>query len=479
MRTLLLLLAPCAFAATYHVDCTAAGALAKVNDTTYAPGDEILLRRGTRCSGMLWPKGSGTEARPIRIGAYGRGAAPVIDGTGQQAAIRLFNQQGWIVEDLETTGGDPYGVWIGADSGQFRHFRLRDLVVRDVTGEAKAKSSGLIVVVARGSAVLEDIIIDGITAYNTTQWAGVMVSGASRENRARDVTIRNTIVHHVYGDGIILFQVEKGLIERSAAWLTGLQTAQKVGTPNGIWTWRCRDCTVQYCEGFYIDSPGVDAGVFDIDWGNENNIVQYNYGHDAQGYCAAVFGAGKEVTVNSIVRHNLCIDNGRSPRLARRQGDFYISTWNGGSIDGLLVHDNTFVWTPPIDVPAVRMDQADFTGSRPNRFYNNVIETTVTTPLDARLEFVNNPIRPLAYPVPVERGQWTLRFSMSVADARSQRVFVEAAMARYPNLRVETGHGPVLLALVSPSGKVVREWRKFAPPAELGLALRRALTGRP
>jgi hypothetical protein len=239
---------------------------------------------------------------------------------------------------------------------------------------------------------MEDILIDGVTASGTTQWAGIIVSGGWPDSRVRNVVIRNSIVHHVYGDGIVLFQVENGLIEKSAAWLTGLQPMERIGTPNGIWTWRCRNCTVQLTEGFFIDSPGVDGGVYDIDWGNDDNIVQYNYGHDAQGYCVSVFAAADEVTTNSIVRYNVCVDNGRSPKLARRQGDFYITTWEGGKLDGVLVHNNTFVWDPPIDAPAVQVDQAEFTGRGANVFRNNTVVSSVPDMVHSSrsLHFENN-----------------------------------------------------------------------------------------
>jgi hypothetical protein len=80
-------------------------------------------------------------------------------------------------------------------------------------------------------------------------------------------------------------------------------------------------------------------------------------------------------------------------------------------------------------------------------------------------------------------------------DARSQLVFLEAAMAQYGDSRLtalvsdagvwplervravaaeDSGAG-VLLSLSSPSGKVVREWRAFAAPADLGLTLRHVL----
>jgi sugar phosphate isomerase/epimerase len=383
-----------AFAVDYHVDCragddardgrspqTAWRSLAKVSATTFQPGDKVLLSRGTRCTGMLWPKGSGEPGKPIRIAAFGEGALPVVDAAGAEAAVKLFDQQHWEIEAIEATGGNPYGIFVSGRTGTLRHFRIRNVVVHGVGGEPKTKATGLVVVAAGGGGqTFEDVVIDGVTAYDTTQWAGIEVLGAAWEDkglRARNVTIRNSIVHDVYGDGIVLFQVEDGVIERSAAWRTGLQPTETIGTPNGIWTWRCRRCAVRWTEGFFVDSPGVDGGVYDIDWGNDDNVVEHNFGHDAMGYCLAVFAAGGETTTNSVVRHNVCVNNGRSPKLARRQGDFFISTWEGGKLDGVRVENNTFFWNPPIDVPAVQMDHGDFTGTRPNVFQGNVVHSSV------------------------------------------------------------------------------------------------------
>jgi hypothetical protein len=380
-----------ASAATYHVDChsgsdegigntpaTAWKSTAKLSGVSLQPGDSVLFKRGTRCSGALAPKGSGTAALPIKVAAYGVGPLPVIEaGPKDNAALRLFDQEGWHISNIAAAGGNPYGILISGSKGTLSHFRLQDVVIRDVTGKPKSKSSGLLTISAPAGLRIEDIVIDGVTAYNTTQWAGIIVNGGSRENRIRNVTVRNSIVHNVDGDGIVLFSVDGGLIERSAAWLTGLEPQVTIGTPNGIWTWTCNKCVVRHTEGFWIDSPGVDGGVYDIDWGNDDNVVEENYGHDAMGYCAAVFGAGKQVTTNSIIRNNLCIDNGRSPKLARRQGDLYISTWDGGKLDGVEIYGNTFVWTTPIDSPPLQVDHAEFTGARPNTFRDNAIISTV------------------------------------------------------------------------------------------------------
>jgi hypothetical protein len=504
---------PVATASTYYIDCSAgsdgaAGSstltawrtLARLAATTFSPGDSILLKRSTRCVGQLSPKGSGEPERPIRVGAYGSGALPVIDAGNADAAIKLFNQRHWVIEALETTGGHPYGVFVSGTQGELRGFVLKDLVVHDVTGEPKSKVTGLVVFAAPEEAQMADLLIDGITAYNTTEWAGIIVNGTSREHRVRNVVIRNSIVHHVYGDGIVMFSVEDGLIERSAAWLTGLQPEEHIGTPNAIWTWTCRRCTVRQTEGFFIDSPGVDGGVYDIDFGNDDNVVEESYGHDAMGYCAAVFAAEKQITTNSIIRGNLCIDNGRSPKLARRQGDMFISTWEGGLLDGVRIENNTFYWSPLIDVPAVMMDHAEFTGTRPNIVTGNRIYTGVSTPIHSSdaLKFERNTVGPSRYTVTAASAQ-SGRFRLVLTGAdRGQGIFLQTALAQYPNsleallivpdpsgdlandwnlgrVQLITGSGPPGLQLFAPDGKALAQWSGFVSPGELGLALRHNL----
>lgn len=68
---------------------------------------------------------------------------------------------------------------------------------------------------------------------------------------AEDVIVRNATVHNVFGDGIVLWDVQNGLIEYSVAYDTGQQPSpQTIGTPSAIWTWSCIDCVVQYNETY-------------------------------------------------------------------------------------------------------------------------------------------------------------------------------------------------------------------------------------
>ncbi|CAN5795257.1 hypothetical protein BH20ACT7_BH20ACT7_09530 [soil metagenome] len=356
--------------------------LADVNRRSFGPGDRILLRRGTRCAGRLLPRGSGAAGAPIVIDAYGTGPRPVIAAGGRRSAVTLRNQHHVEIRNLETVGGNPYGIRIrGNAATTLRHFRISNVYSHGVGGVAATKSSGLIHVAAEwgGPTVIDDVVIDGAVAKDTDQWGGIHVScagGVKPAGNAGDIVIRNSTAAFTGGDGITIYACDNGLIEHSVAHDVGRAATTQAGTPNAIWTWACRNCTVQHNEGYNVSSPGRDGGVYDIDWGNTNNTVQYNYGHDADGYCVAIFGAEGLTTVNSVVRYNVCENNGQDASLAF-QGDVYLATWRGGRIDGVKIYNNTFVWSPVRNEPVLRNRGTTLSGSRPRVFANNIVHSSV------------------------------------------------------------------------------------------------------
>jgi hypothetical protein len=198
----------------------------------------------------------------------------------------------------------------------------------------------------------------------------------------------------------------------------------------------CENCVVQYNEGYATDSPGVDGGVFDIDYGNINNVVRYNYGHDSQGYCFSVFGSAGPVgnSINSAVHHNVCVNNGRSPRLAQRQGAVYLSTWEKGYLDGVEIYSNTIYWNPPTNVAAVFSD-AEFTGTRPNLIHNNLFFSTVPAMINSKsgLRFDRN----LYWYAGVGAPQWTYAGQTYSAFGDYQRASTQDSGGRYQDPRLD------------------------------------------
>jgi hypothetical protein len=415
-----------------HMDslspATAWNSADQANKYLFSPGDRLLLRRGSTCHGMLSPKGSGDPHRSFSIGAYGAGRLPVVIGDKSEAGLKFTDQQYLEISDIEVVGGNPYGILItGSASADLSHFRLSDLVVHGVSGDPKSKLTGLIVVAPQpgASTRFHDVIIDGITAYDTTQWAGIVVSAGiytadSKPIRGSDVTVRNSVVHDVAGDGILLMLVKNGTLEWNVSWDTGLQYSETIGTPNGIWEWMCEECLVQFNEGFFSDSPGVDGGVFDIDYGTIKNTVQFNFGHDSQGYCVSAFGVGggSSDSVDSVIRGNLCVGNGRSPREARRQGAMFFSTTPGGTLRGIDVYGNTIAWDPPIDAAAIVSDAA-IDRSAPHAIHNNVViaRSGNLTRVTGGIELSDNEYRTLSAGAP--EWQFGERKFQTLADAQA------------------------------------------------------------
>ncbi|HYZ86454.1 MAG TPA: right-handed parallel beta-helix repeat-containing protein [Bryobacteraceae bacterium] len=367
-------------AQTRYVDCAAnSNAIAELNAWTLGPGDRVLFKRGTQCKGSLLPNGSGTAEQPIIFGAYGEGPLPVVDARGQRFALKLWNQEGWRIENLDLMGGNESGVFVSGNGNRvLRHFRFRNLKIHGVRGTALSKRRGLLAIAPNSPFLtFSDIEIDGVTAYDSTQWVGIVVDGGYPSTRlkelpewynrilyrywhpeslrAKNVVIRNSIVHDVQGDGMILMRVEDGVIESSLAWKIGQMEAPLMPgqNPVAIWEWRCTRCVIRNSEAMLADTPAVDAGAFDIDWESVDSSLEGNYAHDNQGYCVSVFGGMGKLTRNSVVKNNVCVNNGRSPKLAARQGDVYIATWFKGTIDGFDIHHNTFVWNPPVPVSLI------------------------------------------------------------------------------------------------------------------------------
>ena len=381
---------------TFYIDCSAPtngngsqsnpwNNLTTVNNNSFAAGASILFKRGTTCSGQLAPQGSGTNGSPNLIGAYGSGSLPIINGGTNDSTIRLYNQEYWEIENLEVVGGKTFGILVDGDGSTILdHFRVTDTVVRDVYGgNMNVKSTGLVVFGFDFGQQFNDVTIDGVTAYNSDMWAGIIVSGKGykwQPTRSTNITIRNSIVHDVYGDGIIVFSSNDVLIENNVAYETGKEPTETIGTPNAIWTWDCSRCVVQFNEAYKAHSPSWDGGAFDIDYYSSETTVQYNYGHDNDSYCLAIFATDGVVSDN-IIRYNVCSNNARESNLApERNADMFFAVWDNGRIEDTHIYNNTFYWNPANMNDHYAIAGFDlwqgccFQGQ--NRFMNNIIYST-------------------------------------------------------------------------------------------------------
>lgn len=378
----------------YYVNCAAAtngngtsaspwNNLATVNSQTFAPGDSLLFDRGTTCTGSFVFSSSGTSTSRITIDAYGTGALPAIDGTGQNRAVKLLDTSYVTLQNMEIKNSRVWGILLTTDhDAPAVGITLANLVVHHVTGgdytAMNAKWTGLVVFapgmivepdMTKGSGTYDrnsyfsNVLVDNVQAYDTTLWAGIFVWGVQIDQdfqwardcvnqavQSRGITIQNSTVHNTYGDGIAEYCSQNGTLQSNVVYQSGMQPAPvTTGTPVGLWWWSSENMLGQLNESYDNHSPGVDGGGYDIDYGSTNSTMQYNYGHENSTYCTSVFGYSGPTTT-SIVRYNVCAGDGtvhtylKNGTVTTMPGDseIYVCTWGGGKLVNTWIYNNTF-----------------------------------------------------------------------------------------------------------------------------------------
>jgi len=388
---------------SYYVDCSAPAngdgsqsspwnTLDSANAISFTPGNQLLFKRGTTCQGMLTPAGSGSSGAPIVIDAYGTGAAPVIDGgTGNPAVIHLMDQQYWEIRNLEIVGGIKFGIFIegATDNSALNHFRLINLNVHGAHYVSTATGdSGEVVIRPTGThQVVNDVLVDGVTAHDSQVYAGILVAVGGNFNGetaacelqptpaqqlGSNVTVQNSTAHDLYGSGMVIAALNNGLMQNNVVYNSGLCTNYDCGT--GLWEWCCHSCMIQSNES-YSNHTALplkgDGGDFDIDHFNIDNILQYNYGHDADGYCINIGSTLLPASTNSIVRFNVCSNNGRNGKIQPPQGEVIV----GDYVSGVQVYNNTISANPAISSAAFLTITSPGTDQR--IFENNIIYNAV------------------------------------------------------------------------------------------------------
>lgn len=314
--------------------------LAKVDATTFQPGDRILFQAGNAWTGQLWPKGSGASGAPITIGSYGSGARPSFAGAGKVAdTVKLWNQQYWTVTGIDVSNNAPSTGTAGANLGDFRGihiggddsktlsgFVVDGVSVHDVTGVDnwvggstannktgihfqmgwdRAKNTGGIVfnttVPNIAAPPSTPTILTGITVQNSsiqnTSWGGIVTKqyvGDAPGAVATGWGLRSSASDSKYAPFTHVTIQGNYITQRGTAYgangmlLDDVRDAvvqnnlvDRVGTC-GIELDYADVATVQHNEvtGTSVKAGGSDSNAVDPDMGTTNIVIQYNYLHN-------------------------------------------------------------------------------------------------------------------------------------------------------------------------------------------------------
>jgi len=250
-------------------------------------------------------------------------------------------------------------------------------------------SGEIFITIGNAGETINDIVIDGVTTHDSQVFygvyidAGVFPTSTSPEMLGTDITVQNSTAYNLSGIGLTLFVVSNGLMQNNVVYNTGqcpLSPGCGSDTPGGLMDLYCHGCIMQNNEAYDIqDYSPWDGGDFDIDGWSNNNIVQYNYGHDAAGYCVSVFSANGATGSNNIIRYNVCSNNDQMANIDD-PGEIFMNTnfsAVSGTLDGVEIYNNTFYWNPTTPGPAFDTVDANFSGTNPNLFENNIVYSTV------------------------------------------------------------------------------------------------------
>jgi hypothetical protein len=373
----------------------------RVNSARFQPGDCVRFEAAASFAGnlLLSAEDAGTSNAPVVIGSFGEGRATIL--AGRQTGITVQNAGGVAIENLIVVGAGPatnMGYGICCDNTLTNGRRLDGLRIANV----EARDFGILGIYVSGTrAGFEHVLITncvmrhnlrgGMEVAGRLPWDATAYAHADVQVshcQAFDNTGDPAYFKNHSGSGMVLYQVDGGVMEDCAAWNNGA-LCRASGGGVGLWTCASRRVVIQHCESFGNRTSGGDGGGFDLDGGCEDCALQYNYSHDndGPGLMVYTYPYASHTDRGGVVRFNISENDSRKSR-------HYAGLWvraDGKQMTGLEIYNNTVIvgpWT----------DQAAYINARgvEARLRNNIfIATGTALPLcveqpEDRVRFENN-----------------------------------------------------------------------------------------
>ena len=228
---------------------------------------------------------------------------------------------------MEARGFGIFGILVAGTHAGFEHVLITNCVMRDNL---------------RGGMEVAGRLPWDATVY---AHADVLVSHC----QAFDNTGDPTYLKNHSGSGMVLYEVDGGVMEYCTAWNNG-GLCRSSGGGVGLWTCASRRVVIQHCESFGNRTSGADGGGFDIDGGSLDCVLQYNYSHDndGPGLMVYTYPYASFADRGSVVRFNISENDSRKSR-------DYAGLWvraDGREMTGVEIYNNTVIVGPWTDQAA-------------------------------------------------------------------------------------------------------------------------------
>jgi len=337
--------------------------IGRVNRARFHPGDSVRFEAGASFKGnlVLSAEDAGTSNAPVIIDSFGRGRATIL--AGRQSGVTVENAGGVTVKDLIVVGAgrtNNTGYGVCFDNTLTNNQRLGFVRIANV----EARDFGVFGILVGGShAGFEHVVVTNCVMHGNLR-AGMEVAGRlpwdSKVYAHADVRVSHcqafdntgdpTYLQNHSGSGIILYEVDGGVMDHCSAWNNGA-LCHSSGGGVGLWMCASRRVVIQHCESFSNKTSGGDGGGFDIDGGCIDCVLQYNYSHDndGPGLMVYTYPYASFADRGSIVRFNISENDSRK---GRRYAGLWVRN-DGRGITGVEIYNNTVVIGPWTDQAAL------------------------------------------------------------------------------------------------------------------------------
>lgn len=267
--------------------------LAKVAQTTYSAGDQILLKSGDTWNECLTINTSGnrtsfgTPANPILVSSYGTGEKPKINRNKArlEACIKIYEASGWKFTNLDIGNAD-YGIDLNYHTTGNQYVWIENCYFHDIDGtdyfgrilpdQAEySYSAGVAISGGKYSAPnVTDLTIQNCNSVNVkTIFDPQMYNWDTQKTYdVKNVTLKN-IVCTGGSWGWTLHDVDGALVDSVRAISNGTSYFQ-VGAAAGV-VQNSRDILIQNCDFGFTQYVGTDGVAFDLE-GRCSNVCVVN-----------------------------------------------------------------------------------------------------------------------------------------------------------------------------------------------------------
>jgi hypothetical protein len=401
----------------------------RVNRARLEPGDRVLFQAGRTFAGnlRLTAEDAGTATLPLTIGSLGDGRATIFAGAG--TGVSVENAGGIVIENLVVVGAgitNNGGYGVLCNNTLTNATMLDHLVIDNVEVSGFGKHGILITGAPAGfrhvrvsHCVMRGNLLGGMEIAGRLPWDAPNYAHADvqvTQCQAFDNTGDPDYHKNHSGSGIVLYEVDGGLIDGCVAWNNGALNGSGGGGPVGLWTCASRRVVIEHCESYGNKTKGADGGGFDIDGGSEDCALQYNYSHDndGPGLLVYTYPYASHADRGNVVRFNVSENDSRKSRT-------YAGLWvrnDGKGMSGVEVYNNTVLAGPWTGQAAAIHGEGVEARLRNNIFLSagGSVPLRVEKP-QAKLRFENNLYWREGSPVQV---QWDRKVYSSLEEWRKE-----------------------------------------------------------